>query len=605
MSGAEAARSRRHGAGGAARRRGRATGVALAAGAPGRSSRRAAAALLLALVTALVGLVGLVAAAGPAAAHARLESTAPAAGEGLPTAPPEVVADFSEPVSLAPRGLTVVDAEGRSVTAGDPQVDPQDATRITVPLAADLPPGTYLVSYRIVSADSHPITDGWSFSVGTVRPGGLVDPGADDMGTPYSGPAAVVRGVAYLGLVAGLGVAAFVVLCWPGGRSRTTERVVTVGLGTVIVAAVAQLLVQGLAVSGLPAGQLLSGDVLRAGAEGPVGQAIALRLGAAAVLVAVLPWALHSTERRVSREVAAVCVLAAGALAVSFGMAGHPRAEHPLVLALASDALHLLAMAVWLGGLATLAVVALRPPRVEGASPVEAVRRFSTVALGCVAVLAVTGSWQGWLQVRSVAALTDTTYGRLLLIKVALVAGIVLVAAGSRALVRRRIPARPPVVALAGPGTVADPRPGVLALRRAVGVELAGALVVLAVTAALVGMTPARAAYAPVADASVDLGGGRVAQVRLDPARPGPAQLVVTVLGPDGRPEPAEHMHADLTLAAKGLGPLTVRMDGTGEDSRWASSGLQLPSAGEWELDFTVGFDEYDEITAEARLSVE
>ncbi|NHC15884.1 copper resistance CopC/CopD family protein [Motilibacter deserti] len=568
-------------------------------------ARRGAATALLALVLGLLGLAGLVGSAGPASAHARLESSAPAAGEGLASAPTEVVADFSEPVSLAPGGLRVIDGEGRSVTAGEPQVDPADATRIRVPLAGGLPDGTYLVSYRIVSADSHPITDGWSFTVGAVRAGAAPVAGEEGTSTPYAAQAAVVRGLAYAGLVAGLGVATFILWCWPAGRSRAAERVVTAGFAVVIAAALAQLVVQGLAVSGLPAGELFTRDVLRAGAEGSVGQAIALRLGSAAVLVAVLPWALRSSTRRLGAPAGAACAAATAALLVSFGMTGHPRAEHPLVLALASDALHMLAMSVWLGGLGTLLVVALRPPRVEGATPAEAVRRFSSVALACVAVLALTGAWQGWLQVRSVDALRDTTYGQLLLVKVAVVAAIVLVAAGSRALVRRRMPARPAAVALAGPGTVADPRGPLQALRRAVGLEVAGAAVVLVLTAALVGMTPARAAYAPVTEQTVDLGGGRSAQLRLEPARPGPAELSITVLGKDGRPLPAEHVHGDLTLTAKDLGPLAVRLRGTGDDSRWASSGLQLPAAGEWEFDFTVGFGDYDEITAEARLDVE
>lgn len=110
------------------------------------------------------------------------------------------------------------------------------------------------------------------------------------------------------------------------------------------------------------------------------------------------------------------------------------------------DVVHLLAVAAWLGGLAALLVALYRAP---AHTPVgrDAVRRFSRLAFGSVVTLAVTGVYQSWRQLGSWSAFTDTRYGQLLLVKIALVAVMVAVAFLSRRWTQRLADARLPAKA--------------------------------------------------------------------------------------------------------------------------------------------------------------
>lgn len=121
-------------------------------------------------------------------------------------------------------------------------------------------------------------------------------------------------------------------------------------------------------------------------------------------------------------------MIVATGLAATWAMAEHASTGLQPAVAMPVDVLHLLAVAAWLGGLAALVVSLYWGPPVERA----AVRRFSRIAFGSVVVLVATGLYQSWRQVGTWRALTDTAYGRLLLIKVALVVVLVGIAWLSR-----------------------------------------------------------------------------------------------------------------------------------------------------------------------------
>lgn len=124
-----------------------------------RSLSRAAVgvSLLLAALTLLLGP------AAPASAHAVLVSSSPAAGTVLPNAPAEVVLTFSESVRKVPGKIRVLGPDGSRVDRGEPRFSGPTVT-ISVDKAATR--GTFLVSYRVISADSHPVANGFTYSVG-------------------------------------------------------------------------------------------------------------------------------------------------------------------------------------------------------------------------------------------------------------------------------------------------------------------------------------------------------------------------------------------------------------------------------------------------------
>lgn len=158
------------------------------------------------------------------------------------------------------------------------------------------------------------------------------------------------------------------------------------------------------------------------------------------------------------------------AVAATWGATGHAAVGGGAGVAMVAVTVHVTAMAVWVGGLFVVAVLLAG----GGQGVATAVGRFSRLALGAVAMLVVTGVYQGWREVGSVSGLLDTTYGRLLLAKVAILLCVIGVARRSR-------------------GMVATWRGGGEgALRRNVMVELAGASVLLLLAVLLAGNAPAR-----------------------------------------------------------------------------------------------------------------
>ena len=124
-----------------------------------------------ALTAVALGLLLAVASASPAAAHASLTSVDPADGARLDESPDAVRLTFTEPVSAELGGVRVLDAEGQPVQEGAARVD---GPQVEINLQPDLPDGTYVISYRVISADGHPVRGGSVFAVGDVE----VDAGA-------------------------------------------------------------------------------------------------------------------------------------------------------------------------------------------------------------------------------------------------------------------------------------------------------------------------------------------------------------------------------------------------------------------------------------------
>ncbi len=173
------------------------------------------------------------------------------------------------------------------------------------------------------------------------------------------------------------------------------------------------------------------GDVL----DTRYGKIALIRLALLVVAVPLVRIALRR-DRELPRWWAVPAVAVAIALAVTPGAAGHASTGELVGLALVSDTLHVLAMACWIGGLVMLVAVVLVRPLPDGLRP--AVNRFSALALGAVVTLMITGGFQAWRQVGSLAALRDTDFGRLLLVKVVVFAAMVVAAAFSREVVNGR-----------------------------------------------------------------------------------------------------------------------------------------------------------------------
>jgi copper transport protein len=399
--------------------------------------------VLIALAAVLLGT------AAPASAHAALLTTDPGEGSVVKAAPAQVLLTFSEGVLLSGDSVRVLDPAGKDIEQGPAHHAGANQDTATVKLRPGLRNGTYTVAWKAVSADTHPVAGAWTFSVGapsatSVNPGTVPgqQPGGGAAGTLYS----IGRACSYGGFALLVGGCVFLGFCWPRGvRLRVMRKVPAIGWVTLAASTIALLLLRGPYVNGTGLSAIFNLGQLQATVESKEGAALVARLlllAAAAVFLSVLfihcgsihCGSIHcgSYTRREHAQLAlwlpiGGAVIAAG-IAATWAMSEHASVGIQPAIAMPVDDLHLLAMAMWLGGLVTLITALYRTTGVERA----AVRRFSRIAFGCVCALVGTGIYQAWRQVGSWHALFTTEYGQLIVVKVGLVVLMLGMAAISR-----------------------------------------------------------------------------------------------------------------------------------------------------------------------------
>ncbi|MEU5899861.1 MULTISPECIES: copper resistance protein CopC [Streptomyces] len=391
---------------------------------------------LLLVLLAMTGLF--LAGAAPTSAHAALTGSDPKQGAVVDRAPDQVKLTFSEKVAMSDGSVRVLDPSGKRVDT-DKTTD-LGANTYGVKLRPGLPDGTFTVAYQVVSADSHPVAGAYTFSIGAPSDTKVALPDQEAGGGLVGGLYDTARYLSYAGFILLVGGAAFVLGCWPRGAGvRPVQRLVTAGWVTLTASTLVLLLLRAPYTGSGKLGDAFDmaklGDVLNT----KTGAALVSRLlllAAAALFIAVLFGAYVKREGpgQAAEKKDLTFGLAIGGTVVALGIAATwAMAEHASTgiqagIAMPVDVLHLLAVAAWLGGLASLLVALFRTTAVEA----SAVQRFSTVAFTSVVVLAATGTYQAWRQVGSWSALTGTSYGQLLLVKIGLVVVLVGVASVSR-----------------------------------------------------------------------------------------------------------------------------------------------------------------------------
>jgi copper transport protein len=533
---------------------------------------------LAALLTALL----LAAGAAPASAHATLISTDPAEGEVLAETPDVVTFTFDEPVSLTDESIRVFDAAGEPVDADAGS----SGEVVTADLPDELADGTYVVTYRLVSADGHPIAGSLTFSIGApsetvVPPDVSADP-TRSMKTAVG----VVQGIGYLGLLLAAGLVVF--QCWILGGARISDA--ARDLLTRVHWAATGLAVLAWAAAVPLAGAYQQGFGLRGAIEA---DAIDLSLVGDDLVVlglVTVGLALGLLAPR-ARDFATL----GAALAISApSVVGHTRAFEPVPLLMATDVLHVAAGAVWFGGLTGLA---LTLPSLAGRSREAAavVARFSAVGAFVLGLLVVSGALLGWRIIGSWSALFGETYGRLLLIKVAIVALVGAVAAWNR---YRLVPRTRDAVGHA------DLQAAAAGVRRAVRVEGLLIVAVLGMTGFLTNQPPrddpssAASAESRVESAPV---GDFQALVTLAPGSRGPNTLMLQIQDRAGEPlDLYAAPEVSVQSSTVDLGSVDLVPVGAGT----YSASVVFPSPGTWEVAVSLRATEFDNPVAVVEVEV-
>jgi copper transport protein len=518
-------------------------------------------------LTALAALLSLLCISTSAFAHASLVATEPRDGSMLAQAPKTVQLRFNEPVT--PAVIRLIDSEG--TTRDDAIVRTVNDT-IAITLPGGLPRGTHMISYRVISADGHPVAGSMVFSVGMGKSGAVPD-ASDSVVTALIWLARIGL---YLGLFVGVGGVFFE--AWIGA-TRMGSRTIASALALGLFSAVVSLGCQGLDLLGLPFSGIL--------AAAPWQAAIATTLGPSlAVAAAAMGLGFLARRSQSGKFARAASVLAMAGIGVALASSGHASTASPQWLTRPGVFLHAVGVAYWVGALAPLLGLLHRQP----AKLVPVLHRFSRGAVPVVGGLVLTGLALAIVQLESFHALIDTKYGWILSIKVALV--IVLLALA--ALNRFRLT----------PALASDPE-NTQPLARSVLFECAIVIGILAVVAGWRFTPPPRslaAALGPPLALHIH-SDKAMFQVLVSSGRPGIDNFVLQIMTGDASPLQAKEVTLILSMPEKGIEPME-RKATQAADGNWTVRDMPIPFAGRWRVRVEALVTDFEKVTLEEELDV-
>jgi copper transport protein len=541
------------------------------------------------LVGLLIGVFGSLIAATPASAHAALTASDPANGSVVPDAPNRVTLTFSESVQLISGKIRVLAPDGSRADQGTPTVS---GSEVTIPLRTGGGQGTYLVSYRVTSADSHPVAGTITYSVGAASTPPAADADAGVTVDPVvKALIPIGKFLGYAGLILLVGPVLVLALLWPHRLDRRGPgRLVWTGIGLVIGSTLLGLWLQAPYTLGTGLFDVNSDDI-REVLGSTFGAVMLVRLGvvtAAAFLLRPLLTGPAGEESRL--DLALLGVLGVAALA-TWPLTGHPTASPVAGVSVVIDALHLAAVTVWVGGLVMLFGFLL--PRANGRELGAILPIWSRWAMAAVGALIFAGVVQSLIEVSNVDGLINSTYGRMILAKVGLAAVVIGVAAFSRKLVNSK---------------AAEESPG--PLRRIVTAELAVIVVILGITSFLVQEPPPRTVQAAETAATTSTTVTQTLtskdmslQVSIFPATVGNNSIHLYAYTLDSKPLPVVEWKATAALPAKGIEAIEIPLLRITDFH--AIGDIALPQAGEWTFKFTARTSDIDQsnLTMTAKIS--
>jgi copper transport protein len=524
--------------------------------------RRAPVAALIGVLVATVLALGV--SSGTVSAHAGLENSIPAASSVLAESPRAITLDFDEPIEARLTSIELFDSDATLIVTGAPSAAAADVVTASVPRLDD---GLYAVVWRITSVDGHVIDGAFSFQVGS----GAASDGASLLDQVSGGASAapavgrladVSRFVGFVGLVLLLGGGLFALMAPAVLTMAPATRVVVVGGWVMlVVASLASFGLLGASAVAGSVGDAVSPDVWGKVADSRTGRLLLVR-AALALLVGAL---LLTVGSRATTWWRSVAVAISVGLVFTFPAAGHPASRTPESLWVLLDAVHLASVVVWVGGLALFTLGGRAWLRDDEAAPV--VHRFSTAAVWLVPIIVVTGALQtielaGGLD--GVRSLTDTSWGRTLLAKLAVVSVLVALGAVSRWLLRAS---------------------GVASVRRTVATEAIMGVVVLGLTASLVSLSPEPVVASKVFNATVTQA-GILADITLTPGRVGSNEVHIVITPPGNSLTPVAGATARMSLPSRDIPATPVTLVGDGPNHFTGTVTLAFP--GDWTFELVI-----------------
>jgi copper transport protein len=500
--------------------------------------------------------------------HASLVGSDPAAGGTLSAAPAQVRLRFNEPVS--PLVLKIIQPDGSAL-----DIDPQHVRTLSDGLQISLPglpqQGAYALSWRVVSADGHPVGGSVTFSIGASAAGPA---SAESVDYARDGMIWLLRLFWYMGLFFGIGLAAVQSIHTSAGDMRRPgRRMLVLGGGATLLS----LGMLGVDALDTPLSGLLAIDNWRTAASTSFGLAAALSL--AALGCAAMAWQVRTDIFKKLSACLALFLLGA-ALACS----GHASTAVPSWLARPAVWLHAIAIVLWIGWLLPLAQALGQP-----SGPIL-LKRFSRAIPTVVALLLASGALLTYLQLDRPASLWQTAYGQVLMIKL----GCVSLLLGLGAYNRYRLTA----AALNGDAIATR------SMRPIIYAECMLAAAVLAIVALWRFTPPPRASAAAAPPSSIVAHihtDAASAELDVQPDREGQATLTLRLRGPDGQALAAQDVDVVFSNASAGIEPIVFHAQPS-PDGGWQVGHIELPYQQSWDVRIEALISDFERITLTTRL---
>ena len=516
--------------------------------------------LLARLALVIVALLSVLAPAQIASAHAILLTSEPAPSAVLDQSPTEIALFFNEEVDTVFGRVRILDSSGKVVQIVKPIRDAANHTIVRAPLSS-LDEGTYVVIWRVASADSHPVQGSFTFQIGNTS----IDVSAISNGQVLErhGLASlfdVIRWVTYLGvvlLIGGIGLLQAV------RTDRLSPRSILALMGGWAFAALGTLeglIAYGPHISGYKIYKAVDLSLLSETLTTQYGKMQLLRLvllGIIGALIAVIQfrgtwwWKFGAWASLVG-------------VAMTLSLAGHPVATSPVALSVGLDMLHMLAVSLWVGPLLIIVYDRNMWLANDESTSAPSLRWFSRTAGFAVPVIVVTGVIQAWLMMDGFGQILDSRYGRTLIVKVCLV--IVLIALG-------------------GVSRVAMQQKRSGSLRHSMGIEVLFGIIILTITSALVAM-PQKGTIEPAPLSSTIFQGQMIVELSLTSARVGQSDVHVVVARADGTFVQIESAAARMSMPSRNIPNGPIELEETGPNHFFGVT--EFAYSGEWIVEVLV-----------------
>ena len=513
-----------------------------------RTFRRVFGAAIASTVLALTFIPGI------ASAHAILETSSPAPSALLASSPKEIRLDFDEQVEATLGDIRIYDSEQREVSKSNTVRSASDASVVTAEIPT-LKNGVYVVVWRVVSADGHPVTGAFPFEIGTKSTGtsaALLEEvlNRTETTSPLGNPMSTLRLLGFLGLILLIGC---VSLLWHSSllgnaRVRKTLRYSSVSIA---VSSLGLLLMQGPYTAGKSWGSLFDSFL--------IGEVMQTRLGLALFIRAIcaFSWGVLAltASASVSRRWRIGVIATAVVTIATYATSGHQSAGTLPGIFIPLDMIHLAAISTWVGALLALAVVS-KDNNVENEA-----KRFSQMATWSMPVVVVTGVVQGLHLLGGISTINETTFGKLLLLKTLLVGGVVVF--GSKARTKLQLS-------------------GFSSIAKIIRWESTLVVLVLAVTSLMVAQSPNAKPATPFSFSATKVQNNIVAELSVVPAVVGTAEVHVILTPPGGSLTPAKSVTVQFDLPSRGIPAIPVSMTEIGPN-HWIGI-VQFPFSGAWNM---------------------